>query len=132
MLSGRRISSAQEARDAARRIHDMGAAAVIITGGHTAEGEGLRAEGSERDVVDLLFDGEAFHEFRTTRVDVARAHGTGCTFASAVTASLALGRSLPDAAGRAQRYVAGAIAHARAVGHGAVQLDHFWGGILKG
>src|SRR5689334_14235829 len=38
-LSGRRISSAGDAREAARRIHGMGASAVIITGGHGAESE---------------------------------------------------------------------------------------------
>jgi hydroxymethylpyrimidine/phosphomethylpyrimidine kinase len=96
------------------------------------EGLGLGAEGSGGEVVDLLFDGDAFHEFRTPRVDSRHTHGSGCTFASAVTASLALGRTLPDAAGRAQHYVAGAIAHAPAIGHGRGPLDHFWGGILKG
>lgn len=133
VLSGRRIASADAARDAARRIYDMGAAAVIITGGHalrTKNPEPLTLN-PEPSVIDLLFDGHVFHEFRTPRVDVKRTHGTGCTFASAVAASLALGRALPDAAERAQRYVAGAIAHAQAVGHGTALLDHFWGGILK-
>jgi hydroxymethylpyrimidine/phosphomethylpyrimidine kinase len=120
VLSGRRIVSAEDGRDAARRIHDQGAAAVIIKGGHSAEGERRRA------VTDLLFDGHTFFEFRAPRVDVKRTHGTGCTYASAVAASLALGCALPDAAERAQRYVAGAIAHAQAIGHGAALLDHFW------
>ena len=44
----------------------------------------------------------------------------------------ALGRALPDAAGRAQQYVSGAITHAPAIGHGRGPLNHFWGGILKG
>ena len=142
-LSGRRIPSLDAARDAARRIHDMGAAAVIITGGHArwdpdeglglrAEGSGLRAEGSRPHVIDLLFDGREFHEFRVPRLDSRHTHGTGCTFASAVAAGLALGRELPDAAARAQQYVAGAIAHAPGIGHGRGPLNHFWGGILKG
>lgn len=125
-LSGHRIASLDNAREAARRIHDMGGAAVIITGGHAGEGHGLRAEGRGRDCVDVLFDGHVFHEFRVPRVDALRTHGTGCTFASAVAASLALGRDLPDAAERAQRYVAGALAHGLAVGDGARALDHFW------
>ena len=119
-LTGRRIQSPDDAREAARRIHDMGAAAVIITGGH---GLSDHAEGS---VVDLLFDGHAFHEFRVPRVDSRHTHGTGCTFASAVAAGLALGRDLPDAAARAQQYVAGAIAHAPGIGHGRGPLEHFW------
>jgi hydroxymethylpyrimidine/phosphomethylpyrimidine kinase len=135
-LSGRRIPSLDAARDAARRIHDMGAAAVIITGGHGRwahdKGSGLRAEGSRPHVIDLLFDGREFHEFRVPRLDSRHTHGTGCTFASAVAAGLALGRELPDAAARAQQYVAGAIAHAPGIGHGRGPLNHFWGGILKG
>jgi hydroxymethylpyrimidine/phosphomethylpyrimidine kinase len=118
-LSGRRISSAEDARDAARAIRDMGAAAVIITGGH-------RTEHAGPEVVDLLFDGHEFHEFRASRIDSLHTHGTGCTFASAVAAGLALGHTLADAAQRAQQYVGGAIAHAPGLGHGRGPLDHFW------
>jgi hydroxymethylpyrimidine/phosphomethylpyrimidine kinase len=53
-------------------------------------------------------------------------HGTGCTYASAIAAGLALERPLADAAAAAQRYVAGAIANAAEVGRGRVPLDHFW------
>ena len=119
-LSGRRISSADDARDAARAIRDIGgAAAVIITGGHPTEPDGP-------DVVDLLFDGHAFHEFRASRIDSVHTHGTGCTFASAVAAGLALGHDLATAAQRAQQYVGGAIARAPGLGHGRGPLDHFW------
>src|SRR5579862_1765554 len=57
-LSGRRIASMADAREAARRIHDMGPGAVIITGGH---GAASREPGTP--VVDLLFDGRDFREF---------------------------------------------------------------------
>ncbi len=116
-LSGRSIGSAQQAREAARRIHDLGAASVIITGGHARW---------EDENIDLLFDGHVFHEFHTARIDTRHTHGTGCTFASAVAAGLALGRELPDAVARAQQYVAGAIAHALGIGHGRGPIDHFW------
>src|SRR6185436_10455681 len=116
-LTGLRLDSLAAVRDAARRLHKIGAAAVIVTGGH---GEW------EPDVVDLLFDGHQFHELRTSRVRGRQTHGTGCTFASAVAAGLALGQSLPEAAARAQQYVAGAIAHAPGIGHGRGPLNHFW------
>ena len=127
-LSGRSIGSAQQAREAARRIHDMGAASVIVTGGHAVwDGDtGPRAEGAAPQIIDLLFDGHVFHEFRTARIDTRPTHGTGCTFASAVAAGLALGRELPDAVARAQQYVAGAVAHALGIGHGCGPIDHFW------
>jgi hydroxymethylpyrimidine/phosphomethylpyrimidine kinase len=129
-LSGKRILSTDDAREAARRIHDMGASAVIITGGHALANPESRIPNPE--VVDLLFDGKAFHELRVARVESEHTHGTGCTFASAVAAGLALGRELADAASRAQQYVAGAIAHAPGLGHGRGPLDHFWAGIMKG
>jgi hydroxymethylpyrimidine/phosphomethylpyrimidine kinase len=122
-LTGRRISSPDEAREAARRIHAMGPAAVIITGG---PGPGTRDQGPRTEVVDLLFDDGRFHEFRTPLVDSPHTHGTGCTFASAVAAGLALGHPIHEAAARAQQYVAGAIAHAPGIGHGRGPLNHFW------
>jgi hydroxymethylpyrimidine/phosphomethylpyrimidine kinase len=109
------IRSTKDAREAARRIHRLGPA-VIIKGGHSV-GE---------DLVDVLFDGEAFTELHTPRIVTTNTHGTGCTYASAVAAHLALGYQLVEAATRAQTYVAGAIRHGLAVGHGHGPLDHFW------
>jgi len=126
-LSGRRITSWDDAREAARRIHDMGAAAVIVTGGHAGErGEPTDAQTQSREVVDVLFDGHRFHEFRAARVDSRQTHGTGCTYAAAIAASLALGQDLADAARRAQLYVGGAITHAPGIGRGRGPLNHFW------
>jgi hydroxymethylpyrimidine/phosphomethylpyrimidine kinase len=130
-LSGTRIVSLDTVREAARRIHDMGASAVIITGGHGLETRDPRTPTREPrtlnpDVLDLLFDGREFFEMRVPRVESAHTHGSGCTFASAVAAGLALGHDLRDAAARAQQYVAGAIAHAPGIGHGRGPLDHFW------
>jgi hydroxymethylpyrimidine/phosphomethylpyrimidine kinase len=115
-LSGVRISTPDDMREAARRIQKLGAKAVIVKGGH----------GSGTQVVDVLLDGNTVHEFRTDRVDSPHTHGAGCTYASAVAAHLALGASLPDAAQRAQQYVAGAIGHAIAIGRGRSPLHHFW------
>jgi hydroxymethylpyrimidine/phosphomethylpyrimidine kinase len=116
VLSGRRIVSAEDAREAARRIQGMGPSAVIVKGGHAAADE----------IVDLLFDGEHFTEFRTARVLTRHTHGTGCTFASAIAANLALGQSLADATSRAQVYVVGAIRHGLQIGKGQGPLNHFW------
>jgi hydroxymethylpyrimidine/phosphomethylpyrimidine kinase len=115
-LSGRHIASPAAARDAARRIRDLGTAAVVITGGH----------GSAVDILDLLLDGDEFYEFRTARINGPSPHGTGCAFASAIAALLALGSALPQAVERAQAYVAGAIARQLAIGHGRHVLDHLW------
>lgn len=116
ILTGRRIHSIEQVRAAAFDIHRMGASAVVITGGH--------APGDE--LVDLLFDGEIFTELQTMRIHTPNTHGTGCTFASAIAANLALGRSVLDAVVDAQAYVRGAIQHALAIGHGHGPLNHFW------
>jgi hydroxymethylpyrimidine/phosphomethylpyrimidine kinase len=107
-LSGRRISSDEDMREAARRLHDMGPGAVIIKGGHRRPSGGNETAAM---VADLLFDGRSFRELRTPRVDQPSSlRGTGCAFASAIAACLALGHELPDAAARAQRHVASLLA----------------------
>ena len=118
VLSGKRIQSEADLKDAARRIHDIGGAAVIITGGHHAR--------YSHEVVDTLYDGHRFSEYRTRRIDTPNTHGTGCTFASAVAAHLALGDSLEEAAARAQRNSRRSAA-ARAVDWPRQRpLGHFW------
>jgi len=121
-LSGVRIHSLQDAREAARRIHDMGPRAVIVTGGH--------ASGDR--VIDLLFDGHATHEIAAERVEAPGTHGTGCTYASAVAAALALGLALTDAARDAQQFVGGALRERITIGRGRPLLNHFWGRRSRG
>jgi hydroxymethylpyrimidine/phosphomethylpyrimidine kinase len=129
VLSGKRIATDDDVREAARRIHDLGAAAVLITGGHRS-GPGVK--NVVKDVVkDVFFDGRDFVEFRVRRIEGANVHGTGCTFAAALAAHLALGHVRRDAASLAQQYVAGAMAASLSVGRGARVLNHFGGGILK-
>ena len=115
-LTGHAVGSRDDARDAARRLVDLGARAVVVKGGHF----------DEADIIDLLYDGTTFHEFRHPRLQTRHTHGTGCTFAAAIAALLARGMDLPTAVQQAIDYVEGAIAHGLAVGHGHGPLDHFW------
>jgi hydroxymethylpyrimidine/phosphomethylpyrimidine kinase len=115
-LSGIRIEDDESRREAARRIHALGAAHVIIKGGHLASA----------DITDVLYDGGRFTEFPTRRVAGRHTHGTGCTFAAALTAHLALGHAVDEAIPEAQRYVAGAIGAAPGLGRGHGPMDHFW------
>ena len=116
VLTGVAIHSIADAREAARLIREMGATSVIIKGGH--------APGHE--LIDLLLEGDRFVEFRTPRIETRHTHGTGCAFASAIAANLALGHNVAESAARAQRYVAGAIRHGLPIGHGHGPLNHFW------
>jgi hydroxymethylpyrimidine/phosphomethylpyrimidine kinase len=116
VIADMRITSLDEAREAARRIHKLGPASVVVKGGHLPGDE----------AIDLLFDGRTFSEYRTPRIETRNTHGTGCTFASAIAAHLALGHKLPDAVGKAKEYVTGAIRHGLAIGQGHGPLNHFW------
>jgi hydroxymethylpyrimidine/phosphomethylpyrimidine kinase len=104
---------------AAREIQAMGAANVVIKGGHLAD----RAES-----IDILFDGQEYREYRAPRIDSRNTHGTGCTFASAIAAELAKGADVPLAVGVAKEYVTGAIRAGvdLGVGHGHGPVNHFW------
>jgi hydroxymethylpyrimidine/phosphomethylpyrimidine kinase len=86
-------------RQLAERIHELGARAVIVTGGHGGE------------AVDHLFDGERHIEIPVERHDVAATHGAGCTHSATVTAELAKGVPLEDAARTAARVASAAVQH---------------------
>lgn len=73
-------------RDLAERLVDLGAAAALVTGGH---GE---------PPVDHLYDGREHVELPVERHDVAATHGAGCTHSATLTALLARGLSLEEAA----------------------------------
>jgi hydroxymethylpyrimidine/phosphomethylpyrimidine kinase len=81
----------------AQRIHDLGAPAVIVTGGH---GE---------DAVDHLFDGQRHVAIEVERHDVPATHGAGCTHSATLAALLARGDSLEEAAQGAARVASEAV-----------------------
>ena len=114
VLTGMPVRTLEEQREAARRIVGLGARAVVVKGGH--------AESAE--IVDVLFDGQTFTEFRAERVPGTSTHGTGCTFSAAIAAQLALGRGIQEAIPLAQAYVAKAIRNAPGLGHGHGPMGH--------
>ena len=116
VLSGIQVDSISSAREAARHIAGFGASAVVVKGGHL---DGPLA-------IDVLFHDGAFIELSAPRAAFDAVHGTGCTFASAIAAGLALGDDIPDAVQRAKRYITGAIERSLEIGHGARVLNHFW------
>ena len=110
------IDSLGSAREAAQRIYDLGPGTVVIKGGHIPTA----------DAVDLVYDGHEYLELRGPRLRSRHTHGTGCTFAAAVAANLALGLQTPDAISGAKHYVAQAIRHGLPLGRGHGPLGHFW------
>jgi hydroxymethylpyrimidine/phosphomethylpyrimidine kinase len=116
VLAGISITGHDDQRAAAKRIVELGAAAAIVKGGHL----------DTDPIIDLLYDGSGFFALPVQRVDARSTHGTGCTFAAAIAAQLALGAGLKEATRAAQQYVAGALRSAPSLGRGHGPMDHFW------
>ena len=112
VLLSRKIGSLDDLQKAARELAVGYGVAVVLKGGHLDEHSD--ADGGE--VVDVLAYGGDVEAFRVQRVAVRENHGTGCTFAAALTAYLAKGGSLRDAVEAAQRYVATALKRYVSVG----------------
>ncbi len=95
-LSGVMITDVEGMEEAARRLSAMGAANVLVKGGHL--------KGAP---VDVLYDGRRFTRFTGTRVrgGAARLHGTGCLLSAAIAASLAKGRGVRASVEAAKAYV---------------------------
>ena len=116
VLSGIEVKDAESAREAARRIHALGPAIVIVKGGHL---DGERSD-------DLLFDGRSFEILSGRRIETPHTHGTGCTFSAAIAACLARGMTPLEAAREARAFLQGAIEHAEPLGAGHGPVNHLW------
>jgi hydroxymethylpyrimidine/phosphomethylpyrimidine kinase len=113
-LTGMKVENVEEMKSAARRLLELGARAVVVTGGHLDK------------AVDVFAAAGTLENFVADRVKPDNTHGTGCTFSSALAANLAFGRSLPDAVVLAKAYVAESIKKAYAIGSGRMPLNHFY------
>jgi hydroxymethylpyrimidine/phosphomethylpyrimidine kinase len=116
VLTDIRIRSLEDKREAAKKLHHLGAKNVIIKGGHD-EAKDIAA--------DLLFDGESFSEFKSSRIQTANTHGTGCTYSAAITAGLADGLSVPEAVDRAKKFIQAAIENDLGIGSGHGPTNHW-------
>jgi hydroxymethylpyrimidine/phosphomethylpyrimidine kinase len=81
----------------------------------------------ESHAVDVLCDGVELIVFRSPRLESTHTHGSGCTFASAITAGLAKGMTPPDAVKRAKDYVTDAIREGISMGAGIGPTNHLAG-----
>ncbi len=115
-LVGHPLDTLEQIHDAAKELHAMGAANVVIKGGHR----------NEKMATDVLFDGQGFREYSTGRVDTQNTHGTGCTFASAVAATLAKGDTVVNSVASAKAFVTKALQESYAIGHGHGPVHHFY------
>ena len=106
-LVGFPVSGLEAMEQAARAIARMGPRAVVVKGGHL-----------EDQAVDVFYDGERTCTLASPRVATANAHGTGCTFASALAAELAKGAPLAVAVRTAKEFVTIALQGGYSLGAG--------------
>lgn len=115
VLSGIKIEIESHLRAAAEKIVALGARAVLLKGGHSADH--YRSD-------DLFYNGRDWIVFQGPRIDSKNTHGTGCTLSAAITALLARGEPLDVSIREAKAYVTRAIETAPQIGSGAGPLNH--------
>jgi hydroxymethylpyrimidine/phosphomethylpyrimidine kinase len=113
VLAGLRVESRDEMVEAGERIRSLGAANVLVKGGHLAG-----------DAADVLCSENGVEWFEAARVGSGKMHGTGCTLSAAVASWLALGRDVSESVRLAKRYVTRCIEARLDMGKGSALLDH--------
>jgi hydroxymethylpyrimidine/phosphomethylpyrimidine kinase len=118
VLTGLKVTELEEMRAAAGKLHQMGSAAVVITGGHLEKAIDLLSFTTKRGVEEEVFKAERQRSNST--------HGTGCAFATAMSCHLALDRGLAEAALLAKTFVTAAIAAGHPLGRGTGPVHHLY------
>lgn len=110
------IKTIDEMKEAARKIHDLGAKNVVIKGGKQLKHD---------KALDLFYDGNEFTLLEEEKVETTYNHGAGCTFAAAITANLANGQDVKEAVQNAKSFVTAAIKH-------GFKLNEYVGPVMHG
>ncbi len=118
VLTGLKVTDLDEMRAAASKLHEMGAPAVVVTGGHLEKAIDLLSFVTKRGIEQEVFRAERQRSNST--------HGTGCAFATAMACHLAQDRGLAEAALLAKTYVTAAIAAGHPLGRGTGPVHHLY------
>jgi hydroxymethylpyrimidine/phosphomethylpyrimidine kinase len=117
-MTGLAVTNPEQMRAAANRLHEMGAAGVVVTGGHLDKALDLLSFTTPRGIEQEVF--------KSARLRSTSTHGTGCAFATSIACHLAAGRGLPEAVLLAKAYVAAAITNAHPLGKGTGPVHHLY------
>lgn len=117
LLTGLRVRSRADQREAARALHALGPRWVLVKGGHLWD---------DPECLDVLYDGEEFIELLGPRFDVVHTHGSGDTLASAICSQLARGASVPDAVRFGKRFIVRSVRAAYPLGAGVGPVSPLW------
>jgi len=115
VLTGVEVDSVEEMKQAAQQLKEMGAKAVVVTGGHLSP------------TVDVLVSANGdLQTFKSEKLDTNYTHGTGCAFSTSIACNLAQGRSLPESVLLAKSFLTAAIANGYPVGKGVNPVNHMY------
>ena len=117
-ITGLKVTELDEMKAASAKLHEMGAPAVVITGGHLDKAIDLLSFTTKRGIEQEIFKAERQRSNST--------HGTGCAFATAMACHLALDRGLAEATLLAKTYVSAAIANGHPLGKGTGPVHHLY------
>ena len=118
VLTGAQVTDPEEMKTAAAKLHEMGAAAAVVTGGHLDKALDLLSFTTKHGIAQEIFKAERQRSNST--------HGTGCAFATAMACHLALDRGLAEATLLAKTYVTAAIANGQPLGKGTGPVNHLY------
>jgi hydroxymethylpyrimidine/phosphomethylpyrimidine kinase len=107
ILAEQKISSPEDLRSTARKIHARFGCAVLAKGGHLK---------NSRMAIDVFYDGQNELLLSAPFVNSVSTHGTGCTYSAAICAALALGHSLPHAVEIGKNFITDAISDSYRIG----------------
>jgi len=113
-LTGMKLVTSAEIKEAAKQILRMGTRTVVIKGGHL-----------KGPALDLFYDGKKFTALNAPRIRTKNTHGTGCTFSAAIVAYLAKGEKIDRAVALAKKFITRAIQSSFSIGAGHSPVHHF-------
>ncbi|HXI24537.1 MAG TPA: bifunctional hydroxymethylpyrimidine kinase/phosphomethylpyrimidine kinase [Pyrinomonadaceae bacterium] len=108
-LAGMNIDNEDDMRQAAARIRELGAGAVLIKGGHLKQESGVGSQESGRKAIDVLDNEGSVKTFRGEWISAQPVRGTGCMLSSAIAACLGKGMSLVESVSAAKEFIAAEI-----------------------
>jgi hydroxymethylpyrimidine/phosphomethylpyrimidine kinase len=117
-ITGIKVNDLDQMQTASAKLHEMGASALVITGGDLEKAIDLLSFTTKRGIEQEVFKADRQRSNST--------HGTGCAFASAMACHLALDRGLAEAALLAKTYVTAAISYGQGLGKGTGPVHHLY------
>jgi hydroxymethylpyrimidine/phosphomethylpyrimidine kinase len=118
VLTGINVKGLDEMKAAAAKLHQRGASAVVVTGGHLERAIDLLSFTTKHGVEQEVF--------KAPRQRSNSTHGTGCAFATAMACHLALDRRIAEATFLAKTYVTAAISNGHPLGRGVGPVHHLY------